>query len=45
MKVLYLCVKRREKNRSNPTGKIPGWGRILNALVVAYGDRITKAIK
>jgi transposase-like protein len=45
MKVLYLCVKRREKNRSNPTGKIPGWGKILNTLVVAYGDRITKAIK
>ena len=45
MEVLYLCVKRREKNRSNPTGKINGWGKILNALVVAYGDRITKAIK
>lgn len=45
MKVLYLCIKRRQKNRSNPTGKIVGWGKILNALVVAYGDRITKAIK
>lgn len=45
MKVLYLCIKRRQKNRSNPTGKILGWGKILNALVVAYGERITKAIK
>lgn len=45
MKVLYLCIKRKQKNRSNPTGKIVGWGKILNALVVAYGDRITKAIK
>ncbi|MCP4305167.1 MAG: IS256 family transposase [bacterium] len=45
MKVLYLCVKRKQKNRSNPTGKVVGWGQILNALVVAYGDRITRAIK
>lgn len=45
LKVLYLCIKRKQKNRSNPTGKIVGWGKILNALVVAYGDRITTAIK
>lgn len=45
MKVLYLCIKRKEKNRSNPTGKIVGWGQILNALVVAYGDRVTNAVK
>ena len=45
MKVLYLCAKRRVKNRSNPTGKVVGRGEILNALVVAYGDRITRAIK
>lgn len=45
MKVLYLCIKRKEKNRSNPTGKIVGWGKILNALVVAYGDRVSNAIK
>ena len=45
MKVLYLCVKRREKNRSNPTGQVVGWSKILNALVVAYGDRITVAIR
>ncbi|MCP4963698.1 MAG: IS256 family transposase [bacterium] len=45
MKVLYLCARRREKNRSNPTGKVVRWGKILNALVVAYGDRVTQAIK
>jgi transposase-like protein len=45
LKVLFLCVRRKEKNRSNPTGKIVGWGKILQALVVAYGDRIIRAIK
>lgn len=45
MKVLFLCIKRKEKNRSNPTGKVVGWGEILNALVVAYGDRVTNAIR
>lgn len=45
MKVLYLCVKRRDKNRSNPTGRVPGWTQILNTLVVTYGDRIESAIK
>ncbi len=45
MKVLYLCVRRKEKNRSNPTSKVRDWGMILNALVITYGDRITLAIK
>jgi transposase-like protein len=45
MKVLYLCVKRRDKNRSNPVGRVPGWKKILNTLVVTYGDRIETAIK
>lgn len=45
MKVLFLCIQRRQKNRSNPTGKIVGWNKILNALVVAYGDRVTNAVK
>jgi len=45
LKVLYLCVKRKDKNRSNPTGRVPGWTKILNALVLAYGDRIETAIK
>jgi transposase-like protein len=45
LKVLYLCVKRRDKNRSNPTGRVPGWKHILNTLVVTYGERIETAIK
>jgi putative transposase len=45
LKVLYLCVKRRDKNRSNPTGRVPGWKKILNTLAVTYGDRIETAIK
>jgi putative transposase len=45
LKVLYLCVKRRDTNRSNPTGCMPGWKKILNTLVVTYGDRIETAIK
>jgi hypothetical protein len=43
--VLYLCVKRRDNNRSNPTGRVPGWTQILNTLVVTYGERIETAIK
>ena len=45
LKVLYLCVKRKEKNRSNPTSRVVGWTQILNTLIVTYGDRITRAIK
>ena len=45
LKVLYLCVKRRDKNRSNPTGRVVGWKKILNALVLAYGERIESAVK
>ena len=44
LKVLYLCVKRRDKNRSNPTGRVPGWKKILNTLAVTYGERIETAI-
>jgi hypothetical protein len=45
LKVLHLCVKRTDKNRSNPTGRVPGWKKILNTLVVTYGERIEAAIK
>ncbi len=45
LKVLYLCVKRKEKNRTNPTSKVVSWTKILNTLIVTYGDRITRAIK
>jgi transposase-like protein len=32
LKVLYLAVLQREKNRPNPTGQISGWKNILNVL-------------
>ncbi len=40
LKVLYLAVLEREKNRPNPTGIVSGWKQVLNALVLHYGDRI-----
>ena len=41
MKVLFLTIYRREKNRPNPTGRINNWTTILNELTVAYGDRLS----
>jgi putative transposase len=41
LKVLYLVAIQRRPNRENMTGKINGWKRILNALTIHYGDRIT----
>jgi putative transposase len=41
MKILYLTVRERRPNRSNPTGKINGWKTILNTLAITYGDRLT----
>jgi putative transposase len=41
LKVLYLSVLEREKNRPNPTGSIANWKRVLNALVLHYGERIS----
>ncbi|MFJ9391563.1 transposase, partial [Nocardioides sp. NPDC101246] len=40
MKVLFLTIYHREKNRPNPTGRINNWTTILNELTVAYGDRL-----
>lgn len=40
LKVLYLAVLQREKNRPNPTGQINGWKNILNVLSMTYGDRL-----
>ena len=40
MKVLFLTIYQREKNRPNPTGRINNWTTILNELTVAYGDRL-----
>lgn len=41
MKILYLSVTIREKNRPNPTGRIHGWKSVLNTLTVHYGERLT----
>jgi len=40
LKVLYLTVRERRPNRSNPTGQINGWKQILNTLAMTYGDRL-----
>jgi putative transposase len=40
MKILYLTVKERRPNRSNPTGQINSWKSILNTLAMTYGDRL-----
>lgn len=38
--MLYLTAIERKINRSNPTGRIPGWRLTLNTLAVTYGDRL-----
>jgi putative transposase len=40
LKILYLTVRERRPNRSNPTGQINGWKSILNTLAMTYGDRL-----
>ncbi len=40
LKILYLTVRERRPNRSNPTGQISGWKSILNTLAITYGDRL-----
>ena len=40
MKILYLTVRERRPNRSNPTGRINGWKTILNTLAITYGNRL-----
>lgn len=40
MKILYLTVRERRHNRTNPTGRINGWKAILNTLAITYGDRL-----
>jgi putative transposase len=44
LKVLYLTVTEKRKNRANPTGKISGWKTILNTLTIHYTDRIPAGI-
>ncbi len=41
LKILYLTVRERRPNRTNPTGRINGWKSILNTLAITYGDRLT----
>jgi len=40
LKVLYLSIRHRDKNRSNPTGRINNWSQILNTLTLTFGDRL-----
>lgn len=40
MKILYLTVRERRPNRTNPTGRINAWKSILNTLAITYGDRL-----
>lgn len=40
MKVLYLVVQQKRKGGGSITGRVYGWAKALNALVLAYGDRI-----
>ncbi|MFI7435785.1 transposase [Micromonospora haikouensis] len=41
MKVLYLVVQQKCRGGGSITGRVYGWAEALNALVLAYGDRIT----
>lgn len=41
MKVLYLVVQQKRKGGGSITGRVCGWAKALNALILAYGDRIT----
>ncbi|WP_276469473.1 hypothetical protein [Micromonospora tulbaghiae] len=40
MKVLYLVVQQKRKEGGSITGRVYGWAKALNALILAYGDRI-----
>jgi transposase-like protein len=40
LKVLYLTIRHRDKNRANPTGRINNWPQILNTLTLTFGDRL-----
>nr|WP_228835684.1 hypothetical protein [Nocardia abscessus] len=39
MKVLYLVIRDRRKNRPNVVGRTPGWKRALQQFALIYGDR------
>lgn len=42
LKVLYLVIRDRRKNRANVVGKTSRWKIALNAFALYYGDRITE---
>ncbi|GHJ08809.1 IS256 family transposase [Micromonospora humidisoli] len=41
MKVLYLVVQQKRRGGGSITGRVYGWAKALNALILAYSDRIT----
>ena len=41
LKVLYLVIRDRRKNRPNVVGKTAGWKRALQQFPVYFGDRVT----
>jgi hypothetical protein len=41
MKVLYLAVQQKRRGGGSITGRVYGWAKALNALILAHGDRIT----
>jgi transposase-like protein len=40
LKVLYLTIREKVPNKTNPVGQVNGWKSILNALTIHYGDRL-----
>ncbi|HEU5129579.1 MAG TPA: IS256 family transposase [Glycomyces sp.] len=41
LKVLYLVIRDRRKNRPNVVGKTGGWKRALQQFALYFGDRVT----
>lgn len=41
LKVLYLVIRDRQKNRPNVTGTTHGWKRALQQFALYFGDRVT----
>nr|WP_255673112.1 IS256 family transposase [Glycomyces amatae] len=41
LKVLYLVIRDRQKNRPNVIGKTHGWKRALQQFALYFGDRVT----